>query len=65
MPSTVIAKIEYEETELALKITFTTGLAYVYKRVPAAIYKAFRTSGAKGLYFNKYIKDKYVFEKVG
>ncbi len=64
MPSTVIAKMEYEEATLSLKITFTTGLVYLYKNVPISIYKAFRSSGAKGIYFNNYIKDKYDFEKV-
>lgn len=64
MPSTVIAKMEYEEGEMVLKITFTTGLVYVYKNVPLSIYHAFRSSGAKGIYFNKYIKEKYAFEKV-
>lgn len=65
MPSTVIAKIEYAETELVLKITFTTGLVYAYKKVPLSIFNAFRSSGAKGIYFNKYIKEKFAFGKVG
>lgn len=63
MPSTVIAKMEYEEEELALRITFITGMQYVYKNVPIAIYRAFRSSGAKGIYFNNYIKDKFDCEK--
>lgn len=65
MPSTVIAKMEYEEAEKSLRITFTTGLVYLYKDVPLSIYNAFRSSSAKGIYFNNYIKNKYTFEKVG
>ncbi|MCW3114630.1 MAG: ATPase protein [Segetibacter sp.] len=64
MPSTVILRSSYNAETRTLTITFVSGLVYDYKNVPEETYKAMITSGAKGIYFNKYIKGKYEWEKV-
>ena len=65
MPSTVILKSSYDAETNTLTITFVSGLVYDYKNVPEETCKAMITSGAKGIYFNKYIKGKYEWKKVG
>jgi hypothetical protein len=65
MPSTVILRSSYNAETTTLTITFVSGLVYNYKNVPEETYKAMISSGAKGIYFNKYIKGRYEWEKVG
>ena len=64
MPSTVIASISYDTATATLRITFVSGLIYDYQQVPEEVYQALKTSDAKGIYLNRYIKGKYPFEKV-
>ncbi len=64
MPSTVVSLIRYNAEKETLRITFVSGLVYEYKNVPEEVYNAMRTSGAKGIYFNRNIKGHYEFEKV-
>ena len=64
MPSTVISKIEYDEGQAKLTITFVSGVIYVYKNVPAHIYAELKLSRAKGIYLNKHIKGLYDFERL-
>jgi hypothetical protein len=39
-------------------------LVYDYKKVPEKIYRAMKNAGSKGTFLNKYIKEKYEFEKI-
>ena len=64
MPSTVIAWYHYDRANLSLLITFLSGAQYIYKKVPPAIYKEFSNSLSKGAYFNRHIKDVFIFEKI-
>lgn len=64
MPSTVISNFFYDSQRRVLKIVFVTGLVYEYKNVPGKIYQDMKASGSKGIYFNRYIKGKFEFEKV-
>lgn len=64
MPSTVISNFFYDADRSVLKIVFVTGLVYEYKNVPKKIYQAMKASRSKGIYFNRYIKGKFEFEKV-
>ncbi|MET0394134.1 MAG: KTSC domain-containing protein [Chitinophagaceae bacterium] len=64
MPSTVIASISYDTTTATLRVRFVSGLVYDYKEVPEEVYRALKTSDAKGIYLNRHIKGKYLFEKV-
>jgi hypothetical protein len=63
MPSTVIAHIDYFPVTATLRIRFVSGLVYDYKEVPLEIYHSFKSSGAKGVFFNTKIKGFYKAEK--
>lgn len=65
MPSSVVAKMIYNEEKHTLRIVYVSGMVYDYKNVPWEVYEAMKTSGSKGTYLNKHIKGNYEFEKVG
>ncbi len=64
MPSTVIHSIGYNKAKQLLIIEFVSGAIYHYKQVPPSIYRAFKDSESKGVYFNDHVKDKFHFERV-
>jgi hypothetical protein len=64
MPSTVISSISYDTANATLRIAFVSGVIYDYKNVPEEVYHALKTSGTKGIYLNRQIKGKYLFEKI-
>ena len=59
MPSSVIRRFVYDETEGNLWVEFTTGRKYVYSNVPEEVASAFRGAFAKGVYFITRISDRY------
>ena len=59
MPSTVIQRFEYRAETRELLITFTTGRRYLYSSVPEAAAESFRSAFAKGIHFNRYIRDRF------
>jgi hypothetical protein len=64
MPSTVIRRFVYDETEQNLWVEFTTGRRYVYSEVPHEVAEALRSAFAKGVYFNTRIRDKFPHREV-
>jgi hypothetical protein len=62
--SSVIRRLEYDEDEQALSITFTSGLTYRYERFPEIEYDALLSAASKGEFFNERIKDLYDFTRV-
>ena len=64
MPSTVIRRFVYDETEQNLWVEFTTGRKYVYSGVPEEVANTLRTAFAKGVYFNTRIRDKFPHREV-
>lgn len=64
MPSTVIAFMDYNIETAILQIHFISGLVYAYENIPEEIYNQLRSSTAKGIYFNRYIKSRYNFKKL-
>lgn len=64
MPSTVIRRFAYDQTEHQLWVEFTTGRRYVYEDVPEDIATTFRSAFAKGVYFNTRIRDRFRFREV-
>jgi hypothetical protein len=64
MPSTVIRRFVYDETEGNLWVEFTTGRRYVYTDVPQEVADAFRGAFAKGVYFNTRIRDRFAFREI-
>jgi KTSC domain/Phytanoyl-CoA dioxygenase (PhyH) len=59
MPSSVIGHIAYQESRSELIVTFVSGKTYAYGLVPKRVYEDFRSSGAKGNFFNAHIRDRY------
>lgn len=64
MPSSAVAKMDYETEHARLTVTFTTGRVYEYFLVPPHIADAFRTALSKGTFFNTYIRDHYTYREV-
>lgn len=59
MPSTVIRRFDYRPETRELEVLFVTGRRYLYSGVPPEVAEAFRSAFAKGVYFNRHIRDRY------
>ena len=64
MPSTVIRRFEYRPDSRELVVEFVTGRIYVYAEVPEAEAQSMRAAFAKGVYFNRNIRDRYACREV-
>ena len=64
MPSTVIRAFTYAPDRRELSVEFVTGRRYVYSQVPEGEAQALRSAFAKGVYFNKHIRDRYPYREV-
>jgi hypothetical protein len=59
MPSSVIKRFDYRPETKELEVLFVTGRRYVYDDVPPGEAEAFRSAFAKGVHFNRRIRDRY------
>ena len=59
MPSTVIRRFDYRPETRELEVLFVTGRRYLYADVPPEESAAFRSAFAKGVHFNRHIRDRY------
>ena len=64
MPSTVIRRFAYDQSEHALWVEFVSGRRYVYSDVPEEVAETFRLAFSKGIYFNTRIRDRYPCREV-
>ena len=64
MPSSVVAKMIYDEVTETLRIVYVSGMVYDYKKVPLKVYEAMKASDSKGTFLNQEIKGNYAFEKI-
>lgn len=64
MPSSVIRRFVYDQSEGQLWIEFTTGRRYVYSDVPDEVAGALRSAFSKGVYFNTRIRDRFPYREV-
>ena len=64
MPSTVIRRFAYDESEAQLWVEFVTGRRYVYSGVPSEVADALRCAFAKGVYFNTRIRDRFPHREI-
>ena len=64
MPSTVIKRFDYHSDARELDVLFVTGRRYLYAGVPPEVAEAFRAAFAKGIYFNRHIRDRYACREV-
>jgi hypothetical protein len=65
MPSSVITAWRYDAPSQVLTITFVSGRVYAYLDVPADVAEGMRLAFAKGEYFNKVVRDRFVGQPVG
>ena len=61
MPSTAIARFDYDPAQHRLDVQFVSGRRYSYFDVPADVAEGMRTAASKGGYFNRRIRDRYRF----
>jgi hypothetical protein len=59
MPSTVIRRFDYRSETRELEIVFTTSRRYLYSDVPEETARDLGAAFSKGVYFNRYIRDRY------
>jgi len=59
MPSSVIRHFHYHAAAQELEVEFVNGRRYRYLQVPGTAYDAMRAAFAKGVYFNRHIRDHY------
>ena len=59
MPSTVIRSFDYSPDREELMVEFVSGRRYVYSAVPWEEAERMRGAFAKGVYFNRKIRDRY------
>jgi len=64
MPSTVIRRFDYSPEREELTVEFVTGRRYLYFGVPLEAAEAMRAAFAKGVYFNRRIRDRYAFREL-
>lgn len=64
MPSTVIRRFDYSSDTEELTVEFVTGRRYVYSGVPPEAHEALRSAFAKGVHFNRRIRDRYPYREL-
>jgi KTSC domain len=62
--SSVMTRVDYDEDDAELDITFTSGKTYRYLHVPLEIYVDLLDAESKGEYFNDNIKDVFGYGEV-
>ncbi len=64
MPSSVVAYMQYNPEASTLRIIYTSGSIYDYKKVPPEVYEEMKNAPSKGAFLNKRIKTKYSYKKI-
>ena len=64
MPSSVIRFFRYAPDRRELTVTFVSGRLYVYEDVPPEVAAAFKNVRSKGTFFNREIRDRYVYRDI-
>ena len=65
MPSSVIRRWDYDPARHRLDIEFVSGRLYAYHEVPERVAEGMRRAVSKGGYFNRRIKDRFRFTRMG
>jgi hypothetical protein len=65
MPSSVIRSYFYDRPNRDLHVLFVSGMRYRYAHVPEDVALGLAAASSKGTYFNEYIRDHFVFERIG
>ena len=62
--SSNIHSVGYEADMEILEVEFTSGNVYQYFDVPESEYEGLMNAASKGKYFNRKIKDNYLYRQV-
>lgn len=62
--STTVRSIGYDARSKVLEIEFQSGMVYQYFDVPETVHEEFQGAESKGKYFNREIRDEYLFMRV-
>lgn len=62
--SSAFSEIGYDEDEMLLVVVFRSSGPYLYYSVPEDIWDGLYNADSKGGYFNQYIKNEYICEKL-
>ena len=57
--STAIARLDYDDEENVLYLTFTDGKSYTLKDFPAIEFSRWKGADSAGSYFNANVRGKY------
>jgi hypothetical protein len=63
--STSLVSIGYSARARILEAEFHRGHVYRFFDVPPLAFEALRSAESKGAYFNRAIRNRYVYQKVG
>lgn len=61
--SSSIAAIGYSRDERLLEVEFKHGAVYQYRGVPPDVFDAFLAAQSKGTFFNRVVKDHYLYTR--
>jgi len=62
--STTLATVAYDATRQVLWLEFRSHAVYCYFGVPAAVHHGLLEAHSKGTYFNRYIRDRFPYQRV-
>lgn len=63
--STAISEIGYDAERAKLSVRFQSGARYVYVGVPGELHRALVAADSKGRFFQREIRDRYPFNRIG
>ena len=61
--SSLFASMQYS-SQATLDLEFRSGLVYRYFTVPRTIAEGLRVADSKGAYFNRFIKDRFPYQRL-
>ncbi|MEE9142455.1 MAG: KTSC domain-containing protein [Gammaproteobacteria bacterium] len=59
-----IRSVGYDAVQRILEIEFVRGAVYQYREVPASVYEWLLRAKSRSTFFDRLIRDKYVFKRI-
>ena len=63
--STALALARYDTSQNLLELEFRDGARYLYFAVPEAIHASLLAATSKGAFFNRHIRNRFAFFRIG
>lgn len=63
--STTLARVAYDPASLILQLEFRSHEVYRYFGVPPGVHQQLIAADSKGAYFNRNIRGRFLFRRVG